>query len=95
VSKIELHIERLIVEGIPLTSGTPRQLQAGVESELRRLLGAGGLSSDLTGGIALPSLPGPALQLHPTPSALELGRQIADSVYRAIGGDGSVGGGVV
>jgi hypothetical protein len=89
VSNIELHIERLIVEGIPLSGGTPRLLQAAVESELTRLLGEGGLASHLAG--ALPRLAGPAIQLSGSNGPTELGRQIADSVYRAIGGSAAEG----
>ncbi len=85
MSNIELHIERLILEGIPLAGGSPRRLQAAIESELTRLLGEGGLASYLAGGTALPRLAGPAIQLSGRNGPAELGRQIAGSVYGGIG----------
>lgn len=60
---VKLHIERLILEGITLAPHEHRPLQASVEAELGRLLSAGGVSQELAGGIALPSLRAGDIQL--------------------------------
>ena len=85
MSNIELHIERLIVEGIPLAGAGPRLLQAAVEGELTRLLGEGGLASHLAGGVALPRIASPLIQLQGGNGPTTLGHQIAGAVYGGIG----------
>lgn len=82
---INLHIERLILEGINMSPGQPQLLQASVEAELARLLAGGGLASQLTGGGALPCIACPALQLNGGNAPAELGRRIAGAVYGGIG----------
>ncbi|BBL72821.1 hypothetical protein [Methylogaea oryzae] len=82
---VNLHIERLILEGLDLPPGQKRLLHAAVEAELARLLSEGGLSSPLTGGGAMPSLAGPSMQFQAGSSPSALGRQIAGALYRGIG----------
>ena len=83
---IELHIERLILDGVNVT--TPREralLRAAVETELTRLLTAGGLSRELSGGVAVPSLAAGDVQLTAGGDPSRLGAQIAQAVYDGIG----------
>jgi len=82
---VKLHIERLILEGITLAPHEHRHLQASVEAELGRLLSAGGVSQELAGGIALPSLRAGDIQLGAGGGPVPLGRQIAQAVYGGIG----------
>ena len=82
---IELHIERLIVEGLPVSYAQRPLLQAAVEAELMRLLAEGGLAEGLAGGIMVPSLQGGVLQLGGASDPAALGVQIAQSVYGSIG----------
>jgi hypothetical protein len=82
---VNLHIERLILEGIDLAPHEHGHLQAAVEAELGRLLSAGGFSQELAGGIALPSLRAGDIQLGNGAGPVPLGRQIAQAVYRGIG----------
>jgi hypothetical protein len=84
---IKVHIERLIVDEAIMASGEPRQLQAAVRAELMRLATAGGVSTELAGGGALPSVTAKAIQFS-DPGPFSLGRQIADSIYSGIGGSG-------
>lgn len=82
--KIQVNIERLILEGIDLPAGQPPRLQAAVEAELARLLGARGLSPDLSSGGSLPSLPVQILNYAGNNPA-QLGKQIARSMYSSLG----------
>ncbi len=60
-------------------------LQAAVETELARLLTKGGLASLLTGGGALHRASANPIQLNSGTDPVDLGRQIAGSVYGGIG----------
>jgi len=82
---VDLHIERLILEGVDLAPGQRPGLQAAVESELTRLLTEGGLAPQLTAGGALPRVTSPAIQLGHGDAPTTLGRQIAGAVYGGIG----------
>lgn len=82
---VKLHIEQLVLEGINLASHEHRHLQAAVEAELSQLLSTGGVSQELAGGMALPSLQAGDIQLGNGASAVTLGQQIAQAVYRGIG----------
>ena len=78
---INLHIERLILDGIDLGPAQRQQLRAAVQQELVRLLGAGTPLTQLGG--AVPSISSPAIELQKNPK--EFGKQIAGSVYGGIG----------
>ena len=82
---INLHIERLILDGVDIPSGQRPLVQAAVEAELTRLLTAGGLSPALTGGGTLHRVSTNAIQLTNDAGPTDLGRQIAGSVYGGIG----------
>jgi hypothetical protein len=83
---ITISIERLILDGLPLTHAQHPLLQAAIETELARLLAADGLAHDLQSGGAFPRVPGGNIQLsgHDTPA--HLGQQIARAVHSSIGG---------
>jgi len=82
---INLHIDRLILDGLPMPHSQRPLLQAAVEAELTRLLTTDGLSPGLSAGGAIPHLPASSLQLPHDNSPAQLGRQIAQSVYGGIG----------
>jgi len=82
---INLHIERLVLEGIPLDPGQRPLLQTAVEAELTRLLTSGGLSDALQSGGALYNVRATGIQLANNGSPARLGEQIAGAVYRGIG----------
>ena len=82
---VNLHIERLILDGVGIDPQQRHSLQSAVEQELAQLLTTGGLASALTGGGAVPRVAGPSIQLGGVNSPGELGSQIAHSVYRGIG----------
>lgn len=82
---IQVHIERLILDGIAVPYGQRPQLQAALEAELGRLLAEGGLASGLTQGGAAPAVAGGNIQLTQGNEPGVLGRQIAQAAYGAIG----------
>jgi hypothetical protein len=81
---VQLHIERLVLDGLPVTAAQGPRVKAAAEAELTRLLVEGGLSRELRGG-AIPQVRAGNLQLSPECDAVHLGKQIAQSVYGGIG----------
>jgi hypothetical protein len=82
---IQVHIERLVLDGVTVAPGDRPELQAAVETELARLLADGGLSPALLGGGAVPSVRTGETQLSPEGDAVGIGQQIAAAVYGGIG----------
>ena len=82
---INLHIERLILDGLPIGSLQGPLVQAAVEKELGRLLSAGGLHASLQSGIAVPSVRAGAVSLNGGNNPKQIGQQIARAVYGGIG----------
>jgi len=80
---INLHIERLVLDGVNIAPGQRHLLQASVETELTRLLTDGGLAPSLAQGSALPNLSASDIQMTGS-NPIQLGRQIAQSVYGGI-----------
>lgn len=83
--KINLQIERLILDGIQVAPHDRPLLQAAVEGELGRLMMAGGLSPELAAGAALPAVNGAGMQLSADAGPARLGQQIARAAYGGIG----------
>ncbi len=81
---INLHIERLVLEGVNIAPGQRHLLQASVETELARLLTDGGLAPGLAQGSTLPRLSTSGIHITGNNPA-QIGRQIAQSVYGGIG----------
>jgi hypothetical protein len=82
---IELHIERLILDGLAIRANRRGEVQAAIEAELTRLLSTGGLSPNLLLGGTMPSVPATSIQLAPPYEPGDLGRYIAGGVHGAIG----------
>lgn len=85
---IELHIERLILDGLPVESR--ERVQAAVEAELTRLWAAGGLNDGLLAGGALPSLLAETIQVTNEAGATQLGSQVAQSVHGGRGNEPAI-----
>lgn len=83
--KINVQIERLILDGIHVAPHERPLLQATVENELARLMVADGLNQELAIGGALPSLTAPSMQTPTDSNPAQLGQQIAQAVYGGIG----------
>lgn len=79
---VNLHVEKLILEGLPVTRAHGPGLQAAVQAELARLLGEQGLGRAQAATEAF--RPAGAIRLPPGASPGQLGRQIARAVHRSI-----------
>lgn len=82
---INLHIERLVLDGLPMEQREGPHLQAAVEQELTRLLADGRLNPQLNSGATLASVKGGSIQLTERASTSGLGQQIAAAVYGGFG----------
>lgn len=78
---INLHIERLVLEGLPVTQSQSLLVQQAVEAELGRLLSIGKLAPNLLQGGVLPVLQAGRIQFDNAGDPNQLGQQIAQSVY--------------
>ena len=83
--KINIQIDRLVVDGMDLPHGQRPLMQAAFERELGRLLGSGGLNNELSSDVALPSVHAPSIQVENTNNADAFGQQVAQAVYNGIG----------
>jgi hypothetical protein len=81
--KIDVHIERLVLEGLPISAGEGAVLKEAIQRELARALAAGGLSHELRAGGAFPRMRAPGARLSSEPRAV--GERVARSIYRGIG----------
>ena len=84
---IHIHIDRLVLDGLSFDRVQSGTVQAALESELTRLLAAGGLASGLQAGGALPSIRAEGVQLSPSLGPAQMGTQIAQSVYGGLGSE--------
>lgn len=81
---INLHIERLILDGVPFEARNRALLQTAVEAELMRLFTENNIASNWQTGGAMPDMRADAIQLTPQNTPAQLGRQIAGSIYGGI-----------
>jgi hypothetical protein len=81
--KIHLHIDRLVLDGIP--AGQPQVLQRTFEAELARKLGEDGLARQLHGPATVPRISGGNVRIAGKADSAQLGRQIAGAVHHGIG----------
>ena len=82
---INLRINELILDGLPVARRERPALQAAVEGELARLLGERGLHPALQGGGAQPSLRAGGMHVQGEGSPARVGAQIARAVYEGLG----------
>jgi hypothetical protein len=83
--KVRVRIDRLILDGLPVSRLQGPMVQAAVEAELARMIGAGGISPELHAAGAVSSVSANSIQFVPGIKPSCLGRQIAKSVYGGIG----------
>jgi hypothetical protein len=82
---VNLHIERLILDGLPIEAGHRAVLQSEIETELARLLTDNGVAENWQNGGAVPRVSANAIQMTAQSNPAEVGRQIAGSIYGSIG----------
>jgi hypothetical protein len=81
--RIELRIDRLVLEGIDLPPGQRHLVGAHVQAELVRLLRDGGLAGAARHGAAV-AVRGPAVDLPAGLPPPALGRLLAGAIYQGI-----------
>jgi len=81
---INLHIERLVLDGISVESHQQAMFKANLETELGRLLAQHGIASDLQSGGAFNAIQTTSIDIGEKNEPSHLGRQVARSVYRGI-----------
>ena len=81
---LHLHIERLILEGLPLEASGEPALRAAVEAELAQRFSAAGLGSGLGRGGAFAATPIGHIDLPPASEPAELGRRIGGAVHGSL-----------
>ena len=78
---IHLHIERLVLDGLPVERGQGAHVQATIEAELTRLFTDRGVPSGLASGGAIPALDGGSFDVAPDARPDRIGVQVAQAVY--------------
>jgi hypothetical protein len=82
---INLHIERLVLDGLDIGPGQADRVKAATEAELSRLLSEGGLASSFQVTSAVPNVRADPIQVSSDTKPASLGRRISRAVYGGIG----------
>lgn len=80
-----LHIERLILDDLPIRGSQRALVQGAVEQELARLIKVNGVGPDTMAGGSQASVSPTVMHMAEGASPVQLGRQIAHAVYQGIG----------
>lgn len=83
MSRIELNIDRLVLDGVELSPGDAYRLGAAIERELSDLIAKDGAPQR---GANEWRVSGPAITLAPGGDVQGWGRQIAHSIHRSLPG---------
>ena len=85
---ITLHIERLILDGLPVNSHDAPLVRAAVEAELTRLFAEHGNIPSPRTSTAVPYVRTGSINLAHDLRPAQLGQEIASAVYLSVGGVG-------
>jgi hypothetical protein len=80
-SGVSLHIERLVLDGLPVSVDSVGQLQTAIQSELGRLLTENRFVQ--TTPSAMHRISAPGFQVGSDSAPTDLGKQIARSVFQS------------
>jgi hypothetical protein len=83
--RIDLHIERLVLDGLAVTAADAQRVRTAMEDEVTRLLAGGALNPAFATGGAVPRIAAPQISLGPRERPDGIGRAVARSVHRGIG----------
>jgi hypothetical protein len=92
-ARIQIHIERLVLDGVHLEPGGAERLQQAITAELERLLGeqaagapAGGLAPGLVHGPGggYPRIDAGQISWAPEHGSAALGRQVAGALHEGL-----------
>jgi hypothetical protein len=82
--KIQIHIDRLVLDGLPAERSHAAVIQTAVQAELERLFAEQGASPMLLAGAAVPALSTTGLSVDTAAKPAVLGREIAHAVHGAL-----------
>jgi hypothetical protein len=83
--KIHVQIDRLTLDGLPVTGDQGPLVQAALQKELARVLAVSGFSGEALSGGNVPRVNAGAFELRAGAHPSWFGQQIARSVYRGLG----------
>jgi len=78
---IDLHIERLVLDGVALPPGAAGPMGAALEAELQRLLTERGIASGLARGGAIVRVSAPEADLTAARDPAGIGRAVAKAIH--------------
>lgn len=78
---INVHIERLVLDGLPVDKRSSSQIQAAVQAKLAELLVADGVSESLQNLGAVHSIRAPGISLYEKALPASVGSSIADAIH--------------
>jgi hypothetical protein len=81
---IQLHIEHVVLEGLPVDAARGPAVRAAIEAELGRLLAESGLSGRLERGGTIDHARGADIAAVPGDPPARLGERIGQAVYGGI-----------
>lgn len=81
---INLHIERLVLDGLAVEPQQQAALKAALEAELAGSLAQNGIASSLQGGGSFAAVQAAAINVGERNEPARLGQQIAQAVYGGI-----------
>ncbi|MCF6260634.1 MAG: hypothetical protein L3J98_10835 [Gammaproteobacteria bacterium] len=81
---INLHIERLILDGIPVNKENKPKINAAVKSELSHLLSNSKTSTGLPSNRSIHSIHGGNISVKPNQNPTILGHKIASAIYQGV-----------
>jgi hypothetical protein len=79
---VQLHIERLVLDRLPVSRGQGELVQAAIETELTHLLAAQGLNPSSAGTVE--RLSTDSIQIAHDSKPASLGHQIAQAIYASL-----------
>ena len=78
--KINIHIERIVIDGLAVDRHTAPQIKQAVQAELSRLIQQGQLES-LSSSAAIANLRTESISLQPTAGAHSVGTSVARAIH--------------
>lgn len=82
--KIQVHIDRLVLDGLPVRNRESKAINEAIEKELTRLLAEGRLPEILETNGAFTRLPAGTMKVAENNPSM-IGTEIARAIYRGIG----------
>jgi len=83
--RIVVNIERVVLEGLPVTAAEAARIRVAAEGELQRLFAVGEVPARLRSSWATPGLAAPALTIASGAAPEAIGMQIARCVHAGLG----------